>query len=74
MYIRVRVRTGSGKEKFIQESPDHFEIWVKEKPERNMANLRILALLASHFKIPQNHIHIVNGHHHPTKLLDVKLD
>ena len=68
-YIHVKVTAGAGKESFKKKSDDHFEISVKEKAERNMANTRVLALVAEHFKIPVKKVRIVNGHHHPSKLL-----
>lgn len=74
MYIRVRVVAGVKKEKFAQTSDDHFEIWTKEKAERNMANKRVLALIAQHFAVPVGKVKIVNGHHHPTKLLSVEIE
>jgi uncharacterized protein YggU (UPF0235/DUF167 family) len=72
MYIHVKVTTGVKKEIFKKKSEDHFEISVKEKAERNMANSRVLELVAEHFKIPVNKVRIINGHHHPSKLLIVE--
>jgi uncharacterized protein YggU (UPF0235/DUF167 family) len=72
IYVHVKVKAGVKKESLKKKSEDHFEISVKEKAERNMANTRVLELLALHFKIPVNKIRIVNGHHHPSKLLVVE--
>lgn len=68
-YIHVKVLTNARKESFVQKTEDHFEVSVKEKAQRNMANVRVLELIAEHFKVPKNKIRIVNGHHHPSKLL-----
>ena len=68
-YIHVKVTAGAGKEKWKEKSSDHFEISVKEKALRNIANLRVLTLVARHFKIPVSKVRIVNGHRHPSKLL-----
>jgi uncharacterized protein YggU (UPF0235/DUF167 family) len=72
MYIHVKVVAGAKKEFFKQKSEDHFEVSVKEKAERNMANTRVVELVASHFKFPINKVRIVNGHHHPSKLLVIE--
>lgn len=69
MYIHVKVTAGASKESLKQKSADHFEVSVKEKAERNMANDRVLELLSEHFKISSKKIRIVNGHRHPSKLL-----
>ncbi len=72
MYIHVAVTAGAKKESIKLIKDDHFEISVKEKAERNMANSRVLELVAEHFKIPKNKVRIVNGHHHPSKLLVIE--
>ena len=68
-YIHVKVTAEAKKESLKQKSEDHFEISVKEKAERNMANTRVLEIIAEHFGISANKVRIVNGHHHPSKLL-----
>lgn len=72
-YIHVKVFAGVKKEIFKQKSKDHFEISVKEKAERNEANNRVLELIGEFYKIPKNKVRIVNGHHHPSKLLIVEV-
>ena len=72
MYIKVVVRAGERKEELKQTKEDHFEIKVKEKAEKNMANRRVIEMLALFFKLPQNKIRVVNGHHHPHKLLVIE--
>lgn len=69
---------GAGKESFKPRrvagqatSADHFEISVKEKAERNMANTRVLELIAGYFKVPVSKVRIINGHRHPSKLIVV---
>jgi uncharacterized protein YggU (UPF0235/DUF167 family) len=70
-YIHVKVVSSASHESFKQKSKDHFEIFVKEKAERNMANARVIELLAKHFKVAKLKVRIINGHHHPSKLLVV---
>ncbi len=71
-YIKVLVYADSKKEKIILKKKDFFEIYVKEKAQRNMANNRILELLSLYFKVSKNKIRIINGHHHPSKLLVIE--
>lgn len=68
-YIHAKVTAGAGKESLRQKSEDHFLISVREKAERNEANRRVIELLAQHFGVPTSRVRIVNGHHHPSKLL-----
>jgi len=63
---------GAKKESLRQKSEGHFEVSVKEKAEHNLANKRVLELLALYFKLPVSKIRIVNGHRSPSKLLVVE--
>jgi hypothetical protein len=68
-YIHLKVIAGAKKENWKQKSADHFEVSVKEKAEHNLANKKVLELVAKHFQVPVSKVRIVNGHHHPSKLL-----
>ncbi len=72
MYIHVKVTTEAKKELVKEKSSDHFEVSVREPAERNLANTRVIEVVALHFKIPKSHVRIINGHHSPTKLLSIK--
>ena len=71
MYIKVVVSAGSKKELVKKVSADHFEISVKEKPVQNLANRRVVAIVAELFTVPTGKVRILNGHHSPSKLLSV---
>ena len=71
-YIHVKVTAGVRKENFKKIKEDHFEISVREKALRNMANTRVLEIVAKHFKVPLKKVRIVNGYRHPSKLIVVE--
>ena len=71
-YIHVKVTAGAGKESFRKKTEDHFEISVRQKAERNLANARVLLLVAEHFKVPVKKVSIINGHKHPSKLIVIE--
>jgi uncharacterized protein YggU (UPF0235/DUF167 family) len=71
MFIKIKAHTNSKKESIIKKADDAFEVFVKEKPERNMANKRILELVAMELKVPRNKVKIIAGHHWPSKILEV---
>jgi uncharacterized protein YggU (UPF0235/DUF167 family) len=72
MYIKAVVTAYAKKESITATSADHFEISVKEKAERNMANTRVIELISLYFRVPKGKVRIVNGHQHPHKLLIVE--
>ena len=71
MHIKVRVKTGAKNESIREVSEGKFEIAVREKPEANMANERVVELVALYLKVPVKRVRIVKGHHHPSKILSV---
>lgn len=71
MYLKVKVKANSKREELVKISENTFEISVREKAERNMANNRVLEILSFELKIPINKIRIINGHQSPTKLISI---
>lgn len=74
MFIKVRVTPGAKQEQFTHKKTDHFDIKVKEKAERNMANRRVMELIAHHYNIPIGKVRIINGHHSPSKIFSVDVE
>ena len=71
MYIRVRVTAGAKKESVQKISEDSFSVCVKVPAEQNLANRRVLELIAEHFSIQSKQIRIISGHHAPGKILNI---
>lgn len=71
MYIRVRVSADAKKESFEANGADSFFVSVKEPAEQNLANRRVLELVATHFGIEPKQIRIISGHHSPGKILSI---
>jgi uncharacterized protein YggU (UPF0235/DUF167 family) len=71
MYIKVRVAAGAKRETVTKVSKSSYKISVKEPAERNLANGRVIEIIAAQLKVPANKIRIINGHHSPSKLLSV---
>lgn len=74
MYIKVRVIAGSKKEEVTLEKPNYFKIFVREKAKQNMANKRILEIIAAQYRVKPAQVRIVSGHHSPSKLLSVDVE
>jgi uncharacterized protein YggU (UPF0235/DUF167 family) len=71
MYIHIRAIPGAKKESLQVKSQDHFIVSVRESPERNMANRRIVEMVAEYFSVPVNTVRIINGHRTHSKLLSI---
>ena len=62
---------GAKKEKIVKKTKDHFDIFVKEPAERNLANKRVLELVRDYFKVYNGNLRIVSGHHSPSKIISI---
>lgn len=72
MFIKVHVTAGAKEEKIDRLANDLFEITVKEKAERNLANDRVIAILRGYFG-DAGEIRLVSGHHSPHKIVSVDI-
>lgn len=73
MYIKITVVTGAKEEMLTKTGEDSFDVSVREKPEQNMANKRVLELIRQAFGEEAGQIRIVSGHHSPNKIISVDL-
>ena len=72
MYIKVKVTADAKDELFRQVANDSFEVSVKEKAERNLANKRVCEIVARQFNVSSNKVHIISGHRSRGKILNVE--
>ena len=71
MYIHVKVTAGAKKESFKKFKEDHFIATVKEPAQRNMANKKVLELVAAYFAVLPGKVRITSGHRSPSKIFRV---
>lgn len=73
MYVRVHAVPSSRKEKVTKEDETTFTIHVKEPAERNLANGRIRAILATHYGISSAQVRMLTGHRSSSKMYSIEL-
>lgn len=71
MFIKVKVFPNSKREKIVRKSEDGFEVRVKKKPERGLANRGVMRALSSYFKIPESKIRMVKGFTTRNKIFEI---
>ena len=74
MYVRVSVYPSAKKEVVLNIGDNRYEIRVKEPAERNLANARLIELLAVEYKVSPKSIRIVSGHHSSRKIFSLTDD
>jgi uncharacterized protein YggU (UPF0235/DUF167 family) len=71
VYIKVLVHAGAKREKVRRISLTKFEVSVTEPAERNLANRRVLSIIAEANNVGVGKVKIISGHHSPSKMLVV---
>ena len=71
MFVKVRVHTGKRKEQLEKFTEMRYTISVRERPERNAANRRVIEMLASELCVPAKNIRFVSGQRSPSKLFEI---
>jgi len=74
MYVSVVVHPSAKKERFEVISEQSFSVHVKEPAERNLANKRVVSLVASHFLVDAHEVRIISGHRSRKKVLSVEVE
>jgi len=71
MYIHVKVTPGAKADRVMKVSRDHYDMWVREKAERNLANKKATELLAKTLEVEPKMVRLISGHTSPSKLFSV---
>jgi uncharacterized protein YggU (UPF0235/DUF167 family) len=72
MLIHIKIFPESKEDSVVAKSDNSFIVKVREKAERNAANIKMRALLAEHFKVDLGRVKIITGHHAPSKIVEIK--
>jgi uncharacterized protein YggU (UPF0235/DUF167 family) len=67
--IKVKIHPGSSQEKMEKIGDLSYEIWLKEKPVDNKANIKLIKLLKKHFG--SNEIKIKSGFNSRIKVVEI---
>ncbi|MBI2449968.1 MAG: DUF167 domain-containing protein [Candidatus Nealsonbacteria bacterium] len=71
MLIKVKVFPDAGQALVTKKSEDSFEVWVKEKPVRGLANRAVIDALARYFKISPEKIRLIKGFRESSKIFEI---
>ena len=72
MLIRVKVFPNSKREGIIKKSNDSFEVKIKEKPIKGLANRAVINILSSYFKVSTSEIRLIKGFKQRNKIFEIE--
>jgi len=73
MLISVKVIPNSKKAEIEKIREDNFKVKVDEKAAKGKANMRLMEILAEHFKVSKSSIVILKGQKSRNKIIEIKL-
>jgi len=71
MKIFVQARPGAGQELVEDLGRDNFRVWVRESPERGLANKALIRALAEYFSVTQSQVKIIRGFTSRNKIVQI---
>lgn len=71
MLIKIKVFPNSKKEEIIENTKNSFDVKVKEKPIKGLANKAVIKALALHFEISEQKLKIVKGFKQRNKIVEI---
>jgi uncharacterized protein YggU (UPF0235/DUF167 family) len=72
MLIKVRAFPQAGENRVIEKTKDSFDVFVKAKPVKGLANIAIKQVLADYFKISESKLRLVRGFKQGNKVFEIK--
>ena len=69
MKIKIKLHPNSSQEKIEKISDENFEVWLKEKPIDNKANIELIKLLKKYFG---KSVKIKNGFTSRNKIIEIE--
>ena len=72
MHFKIKTHPGSKKPKIIKKAEDSFDIFVKEKAEKGLANKAVIKTLSSYLKLPAGKLRLIKGAKSRNKIFKVE--
>jgi len=73
MHLKIKTHPGSKKLKLIKKAEYSFEIYVKQKAERGLANKAVVKTLSLYLKVPAGKLRLVKGAKSRNKIFEIGL-
>lgn len=72
MKLTIKVTPYASKDEVVKMG-NEYNIRVKAAAQEGKANEAVIALLASHFKVPKSAVRIISGHTGRNKIVEVRM-
>ncbi len=70
--ISVKTHPKSKKIEVLRKDTAHYEVWVREAPEKGKANQAVIKALSDHLGVPPSRLTISSGHTSRNKIIEIE--
>jgi len=70
--ISIKTHPKSKKIEVLRKDAAHYEVWVKEAPEKGKANQAVIEALSVHLGVPRSQLTISSGHTSRNKIIEIE--
>lgn len=71
MKIQVKAHPKSSKIEVIARDPEHYDVWVREAPDKGKANQAVVEALSEYLDVPRSKITVVTGLASRNKIVEI---
>ena len=71
MKIFVKTHPKASKVQVLAKDADHYEVWVREVPEKGKANEAVIKALSSHLGVARSRLTVTSGHASRNKVIEI---
>jgi uncharacterized protein (TIGR00251 family) len=72
MKIDVKIHPRSRKIEVLRKDEGHYEVWVREAPEKGKANQALIKALSDYLDVPPSRLTISSGHASRNKIIEIE--
>ena len=70
--ISIKTHPNSKKIELLQKDAAHYEVWVRETPEKGKANEAVIKALSDYLGVPRSRLTISSGHTSRNKIIEIE--
>ncbi len=70
--MSVKTHPKSKKIEVLEKDVAHYEVWVREAPDKGKANQALIKALSEHLGVPPSRLTISSGHTSRNKIIEIE--
>ena len=72
MKISIKTHPKSKKIEVLKKDEAHYEVWVREAPDKGKANQAVIEALSEYLGMPRSKLAICSGHASRNKIIEIE--